>query len=143
MSCKLIVILVVASAPVMAQAPPAPETVRYAVLTSDSTGVSHFAEEAFPWSTITPAGSRRTELLAAEHVSFLRIGEGVRQDWHPSPSRQLVLVLNGVVEVVAGDGERRKFAAGDVLILADTAGTGHQTNVYGDEGFVAATIQIP
>ena len=143
MSGKLLAILIVASTPVVAQEPAAPAPLRYAILTSDSTGVSHFGDEAFPWSTVTSAGSLRTELLTVQQLSFLRIGKGVRQDWHPSPSRQLILVLSGVVEVVAGDGERRRFAAGNVLLLADAEGAGHQTNILGNEDFLAATIPIP
>ena len=143
MSGRLLAILAVSSAPLAAQEIATPAPVSYAILTSDSTGVSHFGDETWPWSTVTPACSLRTAFLTVEELGFLRIPEGVRQDWHPSPSRQLVLVLSGVVEVVAGDGERRTFARGDVLLLADTEGIGHQTNTLGNEAFVAATVPFP
>lgn len=51
---------------------------------------------------------------------------------HPSPLRQLFAVLGGVMEVTASDGERRRFQAGSLLLLEDTSGSGHTTEILED-----------
>ena len=41
------------------------------------------------------------------------------------------MVLSGLAEVEVGDGERRTFGPGNVLLVTDTEGRGHLTNVIG------------
>ena len=48
-------------------------------------------------------------------------------DWHPAPRRQLVVLLDGAIEIEVGSGEVRRFGGGDVLLLEDTEGRGHRT----------------
>lgn len=48
-------------------------------------------------------------------------------DFHPAPRRQLVVTLSGVVEVECGDGSRRRFGPGDIMLADDTTGQGHIT----------------
>ena len=141
MSRILLAILMAVSVPVAAQELTALAPLSYTTLYADSSGVSHFGDESLPWATVRSSGTHETALSAVQQVSFIRIGEGVRMDWHPAPRRQFSIVLEGVVEVVASDGERREFAAGSILLLADTKGTGHQTNVLGQQDFVAVMIQ--
>ena len=52
---------------------------------------------------------------------------------HPSPQRQIFCVMRGVAEVTVSDGERRRFAAGDLIVLDDTRGAGHATQVVGTD----------
>jgi quercetin dioxygenase-like cupin family protein len=47
---------------------------------------------------------------------------------HPAPARQLMIGLRGTVEITAGH-ETRRFGPGDVLLMEDTTGAGHQTQV--------------
>ena len=48
--------------------------------------------------------------------------------WHNPPSRQYVVVLAGELEIaVKGDGDARRFAAGDVFVAGDLHGKGHTT----------------
>jgi len=46
--------------------------------------------------------------------------------WHPSPSRHYVVYLKGGFFIEASDGDSRRLAEGDVLLLEDTEGRGHR-----------------
>jgi hypothetical protein len=48
---------------------------------------------------------------------------------HPTPSRQMVYCLSGSFRITASDGETRSFGPGDALMLTDTTGNGHVTEV--------------
>ena len=48
-------------------------------------------------------------------------------DWHCAPQRQLIVLLDGEIEVEVTSGERRRFRGGDVVLVEDTTGTGHRT----------------
>ena len=107
-------------------------------LYTDDADVTHFADEEIPW------GARnRTELFPADQIGFLRMTVGTRTDWHPAPRKQYVMVLEGTMEVEAGDGERRIFEAGSVLLVTDTEGRGHRTNVLGDEDVFLVWVPVP
>ena len=62
-------------------------------------------------------------------VSFVRLPADLDQDWHQAPTRQLVQVISGTVEVTTTDGAVRRWGAGSLFIAADTAGRGHKTRV--------------
>jgi len=47
-------------------------------------------------------------------------------DWHVAPETQYVLTLTGTLEFTTRDGATFVLAPGDVLIAADTAGSGHR-----------------
>lgn len=101
------------------------------------TDVTHFRAERIPWI------ETRTELFPAVSVGYLRHSPGYASDWHPAPAKQYVMVLNGTMEVEAGDGERRTFAAGSVLLVTDVDGRGHRTRVIGTEGLFIVWVPIP
>ena len=44
--------------------------------------------------------------------------------WHNAPRRQFVVML-GDVEIEVGDGTKRCFTSGDIVICEDVAGRGH------------------
>jgi hypothetical protein len=53
------------------------------------------------------------------------------------------MVLSGVLEVEVGDGERRSFGPGNVLLVTDTEGQGHLTNVIGNEDAFLVWVPVP
>ena len=63
-------------------------------------------------------------------------------DWHPAPRRQYVILLSGQLEIGLGDGTKRVFGAGDVLLADDLPGRGHTTAVYGDKMRVSVAIAL-
>jgi hypothetical protein len=51
--------------------------------------------------------------------------------FHPAPRCQFVITLSGMGEIVCGDGTRRRFGPGDVMLAEDTTGQGHITREVG------------
>ena len=47
--------------------------------------------------------------------------------------RQYVITLSGQGEIEVGDGSKKLFEPGDVLLAEDTTGQGHVTRVVGDQ----------
>lgn len=92
----------------------------------DAGGVSHFDEIEVPLADRGAIG-RLSEPWHARAVVFRANDADYDYDWHPAPRRQLVVLLDGEIEIEVGDGEVRRFRGGDVLLLEDTAGRGHRT----------------
>ena len=53
---------------------------------------------------------------------------------HPSPQRQIFVVLQGEFEITASDGAIHGFGTGGVLLMEDTWGKGHSTRKIGNDG---------
>jgi quercetin dioxygenase-like cupin family protein len=123
------------------------QQLQYAVVYSDSRDVTHFREEHLPWQTTQGFNGNvpvlTTPLLAAEKIGFLRLPKGYRTDWHPAPSKRFIMVLSGVAEVEVGDGQRRKFGPGTVLLVTDAQGRGHRTMVLGNQEVFVAWVPVP
>lgn len=45
--------------------------------------------------------------------------------WHNAPQRQYIVILDGGLDVEIGDGTRRVFGPGDILLAEDLDGQGH------------------
>lgn len=45
--------------------------------------------------------------------------------WHTAPRRQYVVMLEGEVEIEIGDGTKRIFGTGEILLAEDTTGQRH------------------
>jgi quercetin dioxygenase-like cupin family protein len=48
-------------------------------------------------------------------------------DFHNSPQRQYLVILDGIIEIETSLGEKRIFKEGEVVLLEDTTGKGHRT----------------
>jgi len=72
-------------------------------------------------------------------VSFVLLPADLNQDWHQAPTRQLVHVLSGTVEVETTDNEVRRFEPGAIFIAGDTSGRGHKTRVIAGPAIVIFT----
>lgn len=97
---------------------------------ADAAGVTRFDEIEIPLEYAGLIG-RLSQPMAAESVIFRETGADYDYDWHPAPARQLVVLLDGEIEIEVGDGEVRRFAGGEVLLLEDTTGRGHRTRNVG------------
>jgi hypothetical protein len=90
-----------------------------------SDGRSHFEDLDVPLE----AGEygRLSALIPAEGVRLRETpAEGVL-DFHTAPRRQFVVTLSGEVEIECGDGARRRFGPGGIMLADDTTGQGHVT----------------
>ena len=82
------------------------------------------------------------KLQSAEGIVFRRAAPGHVQDWHPAPRRQYVITLSGEGEIEIGDGTRRRFGPGDVMLADDLTGRGHITRVAGNVPRLYAMIPL-
>jgi quercetin dioxygenase-like cupin family protein len=81
-----------------------------------------------------------------------RVGEGavrVNQgpatslsDFHNAPRRQYVVIMSGEMEVEIGDGTKRRFGSGDVLVAEDLTGKGHITRGVGQQPRVSLAVPL-
>jgi quercetin dioxygenase-like cupin family protein len=64
-------------------------------------------------------------------VLFAELPDGMVQDWHNAPARQIVVVLSGELEVETTEGQTRRWRAGEVFLADDVTGKGHKTRTLG------------
>jgi hypothetical protein len=142
-STLLLLSLTVSGNPCAAQNQP---QLRYSVVYADSEGITHFRDEYIPWQKTQGRGNAPisvTPLLDAQKIGFLTLPKGYRQDWHPAPSKRFAMVLSGVAEIEVGDGERRKFGPGSVVLVTDVQGRGHRTRVSGSREHFVVWVPVP
>jgi hypothetical protein len=124
--------------------------VRYSYLRlyADAQGESHFADVALELTAVDFAPPAApvwlSPFLPARQVGFF----GVLPDWeggvpHPSPSRQVLVILSGRSQVTASDGTVRELSPGSVLLLEDTTGRGHSARVLSAEPVLHVVVQLP
>jgi len=128
----------------------ADQGVAVSVLYTDSAkDVTHFRTDILEWSgDPSSAGAnvpatKTTKLFPATQIGYVHMPAGYHADWHPAPRKQYVMVLRGKMEVEAGDGEKREFTAGSVLLVTDVTGRGHKTSALGDEDVFLVWAPIP
>ncbi len=109
------------------------------VYTGDD-GESHFEEIELSYETI--ANAERTAMQGVTGIQFRRAPAGDFMDFHSAPRRQYVITLEGQAEIGLGDGTKRIFNPGDVLLADDLTGRGHTTAVYGDKTRVSIAIPL-
>lgn len=99
--------------------------------TATAEGGSRFHDIELPHANVHDDGQghalRHTTPFTAPDVKFVVLPQGMDQDWHNAPARQIVVVLSGVLEVETTDGAVRRWRAGEALLPADVTGHGHRT----------------
>lgn len=105
-------------------------------------GVSHFEDLAVPLTDAGDIGAL-SETFAATGVVFRTTPSDYDFDWHPAPARQLIVLLDGHIELEVGDGETRAFAGGDVLLVEDTTGRGHRTRTTDGQARRSVFVHLP
>jgi len=114
---------------------PASSDMKITTFFATETGESRFREIEIPFNIRRDDGFGHTLLLSnaygSPNVQFVELPQGMAQDWHNAPARQLVTVLSGVIEVETTDGVTRQWRVGDVFLPADVTGRGHRTRCIG------------
>ena len=91
-------------------------------------GCSHFEDLEIPSTNLGPPLGEISDSVASSS-SFFRTTRTEQDedvyDFHCAPQRQFVIHLQGSVEIEVGDGSKRRFGVGDVLLADDTTGQGH------------------
>jgi quercetin dioxygenase-like cupin family protein len=118
------------------------QRLKYSVLYTDSEGLTHFKDQYLSWND-SGDGFSSTPLVDAKQIGFFLIQAGKNFDWHPTPRKQFVMVLDGTMEVEAGDGEKRKSEPGNILLVTDIKGRGHRTNNLGNKPITIVWVPLP
>ena len=118
----------------------------YTRLYADEQGESHFEDLVIDltltdYSPPAPPLSL-SSFTPATQFAFMNAPAGWSSDWHPTSARNIFFVLSGEWEVSASDGESRRFPAGSVLLVEDTAGKGHTSRVVSEIDSLAALVQL-
>ena len=69
--------------------------------------------------------------MATTTSLFMMAPPGWDKDYHPTPRKQLCVMLDGELTVSATDGETIEMGAGDVLLVNDAASNGHLSQIIG------------
>jgi hypothetical protein len=99
-------------------------------LYTDANGESHFRDIEVDWAE-ERRGSKLSKRLPANGIIFRETAAEYDLDWHPAPRRQYIVNLDAGVKITASDGESRIIAAGEVILVEDTTGKGHQSQGLG------------
>ena len=67
----------------------------------------------------------RSEFMKATGIYIGDLYSDKLNEWHNTPCRQYLITLEGEMEIGVGDGTKRLFKAGDILLAEDTTGRGH------------------
>ncbi len=95
-------------------------------------GHSHFEEIEVEIEKIQPG----------EGIIFREEPPTYFKDWHPAPRRQYVITLSGQGEIELGDGTKRRFGPGDIMLADDTTGRGHITRVVSIQPRLYVTVPV-
>lgn len=109
---------------------------------SDSEGESHFEDVSIPLESRGEIGFL-SERIEATSVRFRNVVPGYDYDFHNAPKRQLIFLLDGVIQIETSLGDIRKFSSGDVLLVEDTEGKGHRTKNLTPVKRKSAFVEIP
>lgn len=87
-------------------------------------GCSHFEE-----LTIGSSDTAYGLMTAPLNVDQMIFGETEAEEisWHNPPAPQYVIMLQGEMEIEIGDGTKKIFSVGDILLAEDLTGQGHIT----------------
>lgn len=119
---------------------------RHARIYTGPDGETHFEDHELPFDLVDFAPPAPpisvTESLAVSGMAIISSPAGWEGDWHPTPRRQLIVVVAGELETEVSDGEVRVFRPGDVILVEDTSGKGHISRVPGDNRGYALALPL-
>jgi len=127
--------------------PPTISKVTYHRIYADAQGGSHFGTVTVEQTLATGAPPAAPFYVSqdgpASKHRFYTFQPGWIGDWHPSPTRQFLVLMLGAVEMETTDGMKWRFKAGDLVLLEDTSGKGHVTRNIGDGYASYLVVPVP
>jgi len=120
----------------------------YTRLYADEQGISRFEDlgvELIPGFATPPAEPLHlARFVPADRCYWL----GAPTDWkgdaaHPTPRRQILVTVQGEYEVSAGDGTRRRFPVGSIVLVEDMTGGGHSTKITSAVEALVFAVGLP
>jgi len=98
---------------------------KFTRLYTGSHGQSFFEDLEIP--LLEAAIGRLSGPIATNPIFLGEIDDVNEVNWHNPPCPQYVIMLKGAMEIEIGDGTRRIFREGDIVLAEDTTGQGHIT----------------
>ena len=102
-------------------------------------GKSHFADLEVPMEPVN-FGIAHPAIDGGRIL--LREAPAGDRSYHHAPMRQFVIYLSGHTEIEVGDGEKRTFRKGDIMLADDVTGQGHITRDF-EPGRQTVQIGLP
>jgi hypothetical protein len=104
---------------------------------ADETGETHFRKTDVAMDLHDFAPPSQPIRISAEMEStsslFLIAPPGWDEEFHPTPRKQLAVMLGGAATISASDGETIEVRPGSFILLNDQDSKGHLTRVSGEE----------
>ena len=127
-----------------------PGILKYVRVYSDSIGETHFEDLKIKLNEIDfapPAPPIYTsDLISSINYGFLSVLPGWESEWHPTPKRQFIIYLSGIIEAEVSDGEIRQFGPGSITLVEDTSGDnfwkGHNSYALGNDFIVLVVLDL-
>ena len=110
-------------------------------LYTDAQGQSHFRDIEVEWTEEGPGG-KLSKRLPATGIIFRQVQPDYDLDWHPAPRRQYIINLDAGVQITASDGEARVIGAGEIVLVEDTTGKGHLSDLDVAEMRFSAGVRV-
>jgi len=104
-------------------------------------GESHFQDIDIPLKLASP-GEMQSELVKTNGIIFRETTGSFNQDFHNAPRRQYVITLAGQAEIQIGDGTKRRFGPGDIMLAEDVTGHGHITRGVGNKPRISIFVTL-
>lgn len=105
-------------------------------------GRSHFEDVSFEMEDRGPKGMISPP-LPVTGMQFRTVADDYHLDFHTAPRRQLIVNLTGSVELELGDGTKRVFGPGSIVLAEDTTGQGHISRNVDGEPRTCLFIHLP
>ena len=83
-----------------------------------------------------------TDPQSAQSWVHLQCPVGWDGGLHPTPRRQIIVCTAGSVRVTSSQGDSREFSPGNAVLLEDTSGKGHVSEVTSTTDFQAIAIRL-
>lgn len=103
---------------------------------ADDTGETHFRKALIEFELHDFAPPSQPIGISAEQSTttmvFLSAPPGWDKEFHPTPRRQIAVMLEGEASISASDGERIDVRPGSAILLNDGDSKGHLTRVQGE-----------
>lgn len=110
----------------------ATDMIRCIHLKTGADGRSHVENITIPIGTVQEATA----------IHFEETPAGSSLDWHTAPCVQYVISLSGTLEFTTRDGETFVLRPGEVLLAADTTGTGHRWRLIDDQPWRRLYVEL-
>lgn len=107
----------------------------------DKNGDSQFEDIEIPLEDHGEIGFL-SQAQKASGIAFRKVLPDYDYDFHNAPGRQYIILLDGAIEIETSLGEKRTFAAGEVLLVEDISGKGHRTRNLRPEARCSIFIKL-